>query len=380
MLVSAPLPRLDAATSDWLAARRDVLNGRLEGLRQRHPKAPATRILAGIGRHLPAHLRAASDDDDTKVADVLVEAVFDLVAMHAARDSLRWPAVDLLFSDVLLRPSVRRLCLAAPTQLPAALSNALDRLSHDGVQWLKTLAGCAAGAQTSDELLKAGGVIAWRLGEPRLRQAALDVAGEMGDALFLSAMGLDDLPEVVAPILRAGLVADGWVKPRQLIYPALADALMAMSEQRRRDRVAKLVKEAGKIDASAPLQTWRQTHALGDFIGFGGRFKVPPKLDSFASRHELYVEAGEGVFRIDADVFGCRTTPVSLDAVPGIGEKAPAPAQPSKALAANAEQLRKIGAIKGVHSWLSGPEVVGWTLTDSYRVRLMIPPPVELTP
>ena len=69
-------------------------------------------------------------------------------------------------------PRLRRLLLARPTDLPAALSNAVENLGGRGLELARGLADLADQVAGGDELLDAGAVFAWRLGEARLRARA----------------------------------------------------------------------------------------------------------------------------------------------------------------------------------------------------------------
>src|SRR5205085_2388716 len=82
---------------------------------------------------------------------------------------------------------------------PGALSNAVENLGPRGGAFARSLAELAPRLGSPDELLDAGAVAGWRLGDARLRPSALEIAGRLPPAPLLAALGLADWPAAEAP-------------------------------------------------------------------------------------------------------------------------------------------------------------------------------------
>jgi hypothetical protein len=114
---------------------------------------------------------------------------------------------------------------------------------------------------------------------------------------------------------------------------------------------------------SGPAAGWQVAGRVGAFRGFDGHFDEAPLLldaGTSGSRHRFWVRAGTAVYRLDADVFGwsCRADAADFP----VGEasakrraKAP-PALPA-----------------GATSFVVGERLLACTLTDSFRVRVLVP-------
>lgn len=365
---------LDPHTAAWLAAHRHALNVRLEAQRQRFPRAPAERLLAAVRDRLPAQIaavRAALPVD--RHTDVLL-ALFELLTLHAARDTLARPEVARLFDAVLLRQDVLRLVAGAPRRLPAALSNGVERMGTAGAAWLSDVADVAAACEDAEALLTAGALCAWRLGEPRIRHSALDGAAGLPPRALLAALGVGDWPERAAGLLLVALRRDGWLRPAQAIGDRTLQALAAGQDGPDDATLGRWSDSVGQRASDAPLGAWVEVGRVGAFAGFGGRFLRPPLAVAAASPHLLYVAVDADAFRIDADAFGSVATPIPLDELPGVGDHAPALPPAPEALRQTVERFGLAGAAAAATSVQVGPGVVAWTCRDSHRVRILLPP------
>src|SRR5262249_41153585 len=110
-------------------------------------------------------------------------------------------------------PALKMLLAARPRQLPGALSNAVENLGPRGGHFVAVLTELAPRLATPDELLDAGAVVAWRLGDTRLRTSTLEIVGRLPTATLLAALGLADWPAEEAPRAIEELRADGWRVP-----------------------------------------------------------------------------------------------------------------------------------------------------------------------
>jgi hypothetical protein len=324
---------IDGPVRDWLAARRQELNGRFRMAQRRFPRLDAGAVLALCRELLPG---LAGNGEGGSVE--LLSSVYDLILLHAGRGMLA-AGGDSSALGVLLReafPKLRRLLLTRPLYLPAALSNAVENLGSRGALLAHGLAALADDLPSGDALLDAGAVLAWRLGEARLRTQALSRAGQLPPRVVRVALGIDACPDEALPGVLAGLAADGWRQPEELLTPS--------------------------PEPVGTKAAWTLTARLGNFRGFDGHFTRPPLLldpGSQASRHRFWVQSDNTNYRIDADVFGwvCRPDPAADFPVHVLkGKKRPQPLPATATSYAEAENL------------------MAFTLADSFRVRVLTPP------
>jgi hypothetical protein len=338
---------------DWLAAQRPALNGRFRMTRQRYPKLDVDAFLALCREFLPAVA-----GQDVGEAGELLHAVYDLLLLHAARGTLApqtggggsLPGIRTLFTETF--PRLRKLLLARPRSLPGALSNAVENMGPSGVEFARRLAEVGAVVDQPDTLLDAGAVLAWRLGDARLRSASLRIGQHLESALFLRLLGLGDWPAAAAPLVAEGLAADGWQLPEKRFSPATLAALERMTPAERAALGQRPV-------AAAKKPSWVIAGRLGHFRGFGGAFSEPPILLASGpdrNRHCFWVQCGRGTYRIDGDAFGwvCRPDAVRFPRCSArVKSSADLPAATTSALALD--------------------DLVAFTRSDSFRVRILLP-------
>lgn len=293
--------------ADWLEARREELNQRFERARRRCPALEPGRVLARLGEVLPP-LAAAGGE--------VLSAVYDLVLLHAGRDAFATrPELD-----ALVRRAFPRLVglLGQRPSLVGALSNAVENLGARGAAYAAGIAEVGAHVTRPEELLDAGAVLAWRLGEPRLREAALRAAAGLPARAALTALGLRDWPDDTAAVALGALTRDAWRLPTP----------------------------TGRVTAA---DKWTLAASVGEFAGFGGCFDAPPLLLAGGDRHALHVRSGGSHYRVEADVFGWSASPEPAPSIP------PAPAAPPAT------------------SRLALPGLIAVTHADSHRIRILIP-------
>lgn len=334
---------------NFLAARRDELNVRFHRLAQRYSKLHPDVVLLQLAEILPP---LAGDEPET---DALLSSVYDLVLLHVARDAFsRQPALVTLVRETLRDGDVRRLALTAPTRLPASLSNAIENLGAKGAAFATSIVPLAAMATSVDALEIAGAVLAWRLGEARLRQAALAALDSIDGALWLRALD-ENSASVDAKTVAAALTHEGWRRPT-----------------------------AARNTTSDGYEVVAR---LGSFAGFGGTFDAPPELvvtdaDVLDDRHHFHVRVGETVFRVEADCYGASIRP----ALPGtLGAIKPALATTKTKTKSAAFALTEKGVLRrdgseellpeiaGATSFLGRERLVVVTLRDSHAIRVLVP-------
>jgi hypothetical protein len=338
---------------DWLAAQRAALNNRFR-LAQRRYRALDPEVVLALCREVLPPLAGS----DGGASAELLSAVYDLILLHAGRGTLT-PGGGSAGIHVLLRsvfPTLRLLLAARPRLLPGALSNAVENLGPQGAAFARTVGALAPLVAGPDELLDAGAVVAWRLGDARLRSAALDRADHLPPAVVLTALGLPNWPPQATPLLLAGLRTNGWTQPEDMLSAPTRAGLGSAAP----DRLARLRQELLSVPDVPPAQ-WRLAGRLGNFLGFDGHFERPPVLLAVAgdtNPHRFRVRCGKAIYCIDADAFGWVCTP---------GEAADFPA-------ARAKPPTGLALPPRTTSVLLGPGVAACTTADSFRVRILAPP------
>jgi hypothetical protein len=308
---------------------------------------------------------------DEPGADAVCLAVYDLVLLHAGRGGFALlRGIEILLCETF--PRVRPHLLARPTSLPGRLSNAVENLGVRGEELARGLGQLGPLLPDADALLDAGAVLAWRLGEARLRTAALAAAAKLPARALFIALGMTDWPETAASLALAALVADAWQPP---IARVSASTLCGIAEGQ--SEVATLLAALGD-PAVPPLSQWKEVARLGDFAGFGGSFARPPLILGGGDRYRIYVRSGEACFVLSADAFGCVCRPTPD---PGLPARVPgdrrakddqAPCLDSDGtLWFGAERARPTG--KGATSFLALPDALFVTFADSHRIHVLVP-------
>lgn len=344
-LLADPPPSLRT----FLGGRRDELNLRFLRMAQRYPKLHPDLALLQLAEILPLHA------GDEPAAERLLSTIYDLVLLHVARDAFsRQPALATLLRTTLADPPLRRLALEAPDRLPAELSNAIENLGSKATAFAAQLGSLAARASNVEAFSLAGAVLAWRLGESRLRKPALAALASLDPVLWLTALG-EERSGRDAMSVAAALRHEGWREP---------------------STPAGDVKDGYEVVAR-----------LGRFTGFGGIFEHPPELvvtdaDDLDDRHHFHARVGETIFRIEADCYGASLRP----AIPAtLGAIRPA-LHPTKTKSKNASfTLTHAGALQrdgsetlipeiaGATSFLGRDRLVIVTLKDSHAIRVLAP-------
>jgi hypothetical protein len=343
---------------DWLVANRQGLNGRFRRAQRSFPQLDPQAVLA-LCRELLPPLAGVGENGS---ADLLSSA-YDLILLHAGRGTLAPGGGSLPGIGVLLRetlPRLRRLLLTRPQSVPPALSNAVENLGARGPEFARALAMMADFLPGADALLDAGAVLAWHLGESRLRTQALEKVRNLPPRVALTALGLADWPEQAAPLVRVGLAADGWCPPRKL----LSEQTLAGLAKQPPERLQALLERVSARPAEVPA-SWALAGRLGNFLGFEGHFEQPPLLldaGSQGSRHRFWVRSGSASYRLDADVFGWVCIPDLSNAYPV-----------RKGDRKVDKSMVELRLPAGATSFVAFDNALAFTSADSFRVRILTP-------
>ena len=360
----------------WLEDRREELNQRFLLARRRFPALTPEEVLPVLATALPPLAEGGG-------AGELLDAVYDLVLLHAGRDRFAThPGLKTLLEEAF--PRLRKLLLREPRSLVPALSNAVENVGARGAEYARAIA--IVGAELDDPalLLRAGAVLAWRLGEARLRESALGEAEALPARALLAALALEGWPASAAPLALAALRNDAWQPPGERVSERALEALARSPE------AAPQLAERLRKAPVPPLAEWRLVARVGDFSGLGGAFDVPPLLLEGSERHRLRVRCGDVWFAIDADAFGAvavREPPGDAQVrVPeggkGILRKLRAQARASRGdgckLGQDGEltvcaETSRFDAIAGGSSFAALDGAVAVTHPDSHRIRVLAP-------
>jgi hypothetical protein len=268
-----------------------------------------------------------------------------------------------------------------PRFLPGALSNVVENLGVHGEEFARQVVDVAGHLHSPADLMDAGAVLAWRLGEARLRTEALRLAEGLPAAATLAALKLGGWPTEAAALVIAALKADAWRRPEDAIPAATLEKLPKASPKKLEDL---------RRDLSSPpralLATWSPVGPIGNFTGFDGHFDEPPFLLAApeSSRHRLWALAANGAFRIDADLYGwsCRPDAAAADykvgevkgrgfiaSLLGAGDDGGPRLAPDGTLAYGGESV-KLPEMAGASSFVAREDFIAWTSPDSHRIRL----------
>ncbi len=334
--------RVSEQAARFLAARRDDLNRRFERARRRWPRLEGGSVL-GLVAQVVAPLAGPEP-----AADDLCASMYDLVLLHAGRDTLGSPGVSHLLRTAL--PALRPLLLSRPGALPAALSNAVENLGSRGADLSQVLAAIGPGLSTAEQLADLAAVAAWRLGEARLREAALRSARRLPASAALPALQLRGWPEHALPAVLAALESDAWSHPRDALSERALGTLRSAEDGAALARA--LV--ARPVPARSTLI---RVGTAGDFVGFGGTFARPPLVLDGGDRHTLFARVAQDAacdWRLDADVFGAVASRIEPTGLAARTKGIPA-------------------AFRGATSFALLGDVVVTTHADSHRLRIFAP-------
>lgn len=198
------------AAARWLASRREELNQRFERQRRQCPTLDSQHVLA-LTEQIISPL--AGDEPE---ADQLCLAIFELILLHTARSSFAVrPGIKTLMCNTF--PRLRALLLKSPIDLPGSLCNATENLGRKGTEFAERLGALSQSIAAPESLLVTGALLAWRLGEARLRTEVLATAATLPPRVVLETLDLSGWPDCAVPLALAALQNDGWHIPGKRI-------------------------------------------------------------------------------------------------------------------------------------------------------------------
>ncbi|MGK2855816.1 MAG: hypothetical protein ACSLFQ_01285 [Thermoanaerobaculia bacterium] len=218
------------------------------------------------------------------VADVLFRLTLDLIARDLVGPGTRYPGIAEGWRVIL--PAAAPLLIRAPQHLAGSLANAVYNVSASTgaapSRWIDEMASLARHCGEVTELLDVGKVAAWRAGLAHYRRGALEACRSLSPDLAALALGVEGGIDSFATMIER-LEADPWIAPSVAA--------------RERIRAPDL----------------RIVSVTGAFRGFGGPFRVPPKI--YLRDGQLVAKDDEEAWILAADCFGAtwrRSSPDDL--------------------------------------------------------------------
>jgi hypothetical protein len=163
----------------------------------------------------------------------------------------------------------------APQQIAGSLTNAIYQVSvstgGDASGWIDTMAAIARQCSGATDLLDAGKIVAWRAGLAHYRRGALDACRSLSPDLASLALGVSGAVASYHAMIDR-LESDPWLDPA-----------VAAGER-------------------MPEPSLRIVAEVGSFRGFGGPFRVPPKV--YLRDGQLVAKDDDSAWILTADRFG----------------------------------------------------------------------------
>lgn len=253
----------DSALTDYLRSRRASCNARFAAARRIWPRLDAGDFSLFLRDQLSPLAQALDGRAAGSVLDQAYELGLQLVAEKLAGPSAITSEINSLWVGVL--PAFAAQVATAPRRVLGSLCNALHHLaSTPGARpehWRRRLVQLAPRCMTTDDLLVAGQVLAWRAGLSHFRSGAIAAA--------------DSLPPDLALELLEAPAGGSWpeVRDQHLSDPWFGYQI------------------PGGVD-----------RRVGMFRGFGGQFLTPPLVTRVGS--QILVQGGDDSWILVADAFG----------------------------------------------------------------------------
>lgn len=218
-------------------------------------------------------VHAVRPDRVDDVVEVLFMLSLDLMGGDLLGPSSRYDAIQESWDKLL--PAVAHLIAPEPRLMVSAITNAIYNIAiTDGGNhelWINNMIQISKLSDDVQTMLEAGKVVAWRCGLAHYRQGALESLLKLPSKMALAALGISaDNSESVA-VLHDRLCKDPWFRP-------------------------------GPATTSIDQRSLEIAGRVGAFRGFGGMFRLPPKV--FRQDERFHVTDGEECWVLCADIFG----------------------------------------------------------------------------
>jgi hypothetical protein len=359
---------ITGSAAQWLEQNREELNARFRVALRRFPQLKPAAFSVLLSELLPTFT------GKEKSLHALYSSLYDLALLHVGRRTLfNGAGLSILLRESF--PALGPLLLEQPRQLSEGLSNAVENLGKNGATFARQIIAVARHVTSAQQLLDAGAVLAWRLGEARLREQVLQLAPTLPTHAVLEALLLPSWPEEALPLVLLSLQANSWRSPASLFKDETLQKLPTLTPAERATLRHQLIQTS-----LAPPSDWIKVASLGDFVGFGGAFTSVPILLQHPqeSRHQFFIESNRQTFRLFADIFGSLCRPEEIT-----------PLNPRFALSRDKKitvptlfndgslQLRgsslKLPSAQGASSFSFFDDLLVFSHKDSFRLMLLAP-------
>lgn len=214
------------------------------------------------------------------VVDALYGVSLELMSKEMLGPATRYPEIAEAWETLL--PKIAQLLADNPRLIASGVSNAVYNVAQDAGgryrAWIDAMGRSAPHLGDWDVFLKAGVILAWRLGMAHYREGALSALGTMPDNLAFGLLAVE------SDLTRNGLM------------DALRDPWWNPSEP------------GGKRSLSIARR-------VGGFRGFGGPFVTPPEV--IAVDGTLYAFDAESCWILFSDCYGASFKRYGTDLPPG---------------------------------------------------------------
>jgi len=263
-----------------LKNNRDEINKRVEKARQHFPGLDLNAVKYGFKNVFEPLIKAVENIRPDQTGFVF-SVVLDIFLLAVAKRYYSLPEkrftqtrLELLFEKLL--PSLPEIVAESPTNFIGKLFNAGENLREKAQEFYTNLVKISDFI-TLKNISEIGQVIAWTVGESRLRKHSLRLLEKLPPEFCIKLANIGDIPkskiEEVAQYIILALKSDKWRKINNPFSPSFIEFL-----QNDKKITQELInKETGTINFSdkRPLVLFND---VGDYIGFKGNFSSPPRL------------------------------------------------------------------------------------------------------
>ena len=212
----------------------------------------------------------------------LYEKILELIGKNFLGNSGRYPFFEGKFIQCLEDSS--EFLFENPDLYLSSISNAIVNLGTADLSkldtWLSKFQKLNKKAKTIQELFDAGKITAWACGMAQFRQKALEICKHLETELLEIALGISNIRSINRDNFITRLESDPWMSPET-----------AMKE-------------------NSPRKNF-QLKRVGSFIGFGGEFLTPPKVEILDN--EFIVYDAKNFYVLFSDIFGSHLQRISED-------------------------------------------------------------------
>lgn len=270
---------IDTSILKLLELNRDSLNARFHQRRQLGIALESdvwmhhlqTRVLPLVDQ-----IRQALPGQTNRALNELYDVALDLHGVCSVSENSGYlpQLLNQLWESIL--PRLVRILARDPRRVAGSMSNAIVTLARSrreiAESWLESMGMIGPQAESVEQLLRLGLVVAWHSGMPAYRNGAIDVARQLP-------------PELVTALLGIPTSSDG-------------ARVLSILDRLSTDRWS----VALDLATTAEQEYLEQVCVCGAFRGFGGDFLSPPRV--FAGEGRLYVTDNQSVWWIIADRYG----------------------------------------------------------------------------